>query len=73
MTRQSSIQLPPATLAQIADLAAWWGEPAERNRSTVIKRAIDIVWRIETARREAMPPEVVKQIEEVLYRQLWRC
>ena len=49
---QSSLQLDPVTRRFIADLAAWWGFPARRNITAVIRRLVAEAHARESARRE---------------------
>ena len=49
---QSSLQLDPETKRQIAELAGWWGFPATRNTTAVIRRLVTEAHARESARRE---------------------
>lgn len=54
MAKQISLQISDETESQMAQLAAWWGEPEQRYNSNVIARAVDRVFVREALQRGAV-------------------
>ncbi len=61
---QSSIQLDPVTKRLIAELAAWWGFPATRNTTAVIRRLVAEAHAREWAGRELKAHDEAMKREE---------
>lgn len=61
---QSSLQLDPEMKRKIDELAAWWGLPATRNTSSVIRRVVDEAHARESARRELAAHDEAMRREE---------